>query len=111
MSLLCVSYLSPQFVSIILKPRQVVWAGIPGSEVGNALTDVLYGAWNPSGKLPYTIAKSASDYPTQVITGGEPGDALSIPYTEGWVPVRLTWLKDEVVLTPVQQVVYRLQVL
>jgi len=60
----------------------VVWAGIPGSEVGNALTDVLYGAWNPSGRLPYTIAKSPSDYPTQLIFGGEPGEILSLPYTE-----------------------------
>jgi hypothetical protein len=66
-----------------LNPVQVVWTGISGSEVGNALTDVLYGAWNPSGRLPYTIAKSPSDYPAQLITGGEPGDILSIPYTEG----------------------------
>ena len=60
-----------------------MWAGLPGQEVGNALTDVLYGAWNPSGRLPYTIAKSVSDYPTQLTTGGGPDDILSIPYTEG----------------------------
>jgi hypothetical protein len=57
-----------------------------GSEVGNALTDVLYGAfWNPSGRLPYTIAKSPLDNPAQLVTGGEAGDILSIPYTEGQV--------------------------
>jgi len=43
----------------------------------------LYGAWNPSAKLPYTIAKSVLDYPTGVITGGGPEDILSIPYNEG----------------------------
>jgi len=61
----------------------VVWAGLPGQEVGNSLTDVLYGAWNPSGRLPYTIAKSPSDYGAQVNLGGDNQHILSIPYTEG----------------------------
>jgi hypothetical protein len=63
--------------------RQVVWAGLSGSEVGNSLTDVLYGDWNPSGRLPYTIAKSPLDYPAQLVIGGKPGEILSIPYNEG----------------------------
>lgn len=63
----------------------VVWAGLPGNEVGNALADVLYGAWNPSGRLPYTIAQSVSDYPAQVNLAGNNRDILSIPYTEGYV--------------------------
>ena len=67
-----------------------------GSEVGNALTDVLYGAWNPSGRLPYTIAKSPSDYPAQLVTGGETSEILSIPYTEG--QVLSASMKDKVVL-------------
>lgn len=61
----------------------VVWAGIAGQEAGNSITDVLYGAYNPSGRLPYTIAKSPSDYGAQLITGGTSADILSIPYTEG----------------------------
>jgi hypothetical protein len=61
----------------------VLWAGISGSETGNAITDVLYGEWNPSGRLPYTIAKNADDYPTQIISDGGSTDILSIPYTEG----------------------------
>jgi len=40
----------------------VVWAGIPGQESGNGLVDVLYGSTSPSGKLPYTIAKTVGDY-------------------------------------------------
>ncbi|KDQ10604.1 glycoside hydrolase family 3 protein [Botryobasidium botryosum FD-172 SS1] len=56
----------------------VLWAGLPGQESGNSLVDVLYGAWNPSGRLPYTIAKDASDYPASIID-----DSLDIPYTEG----------------------------
>ncbi|KAF8827401.1 hypothetical protein HHX47_DHR4000061 [Lentinula edodes] len=70
----------------------VLWAGLPGTEAGNSLVDVLYGEWNPSGRLPYTIAKNASDYPTMIIEGdiaGEtPGQAgggdvvLNITYSE-----------------------------
>lgn len=58
----------------------VIWAGLPGTESGNGLVDVLYGAYNPSGRLPYTIAKSATDYPTQIFIGNQ---LLEIPYTEG----------------------------
>ncbi|KAL7629887.1 glycoside hydrolase 3 [Parahypoxylon ruwenzoriense] len=42
--------------------KAIVWAGLPSQENGNALVDVLYGDTNPSGKLPYTIAKSEADY-------------------------------------------------
>lgn len=62
---------------------QVLWAGAPGQEVGNSIMDVLYGDYNPSGRLPYTIAKSLSDYSAQLVTGGGDDDILSIPYTEG----------------------------
>ncbi|EJD43876.1 glycoside hydrolase family 3 protein [Auricularia subglabra TFB-10046 SS5] len=62
----------------------VVWAGINGQETGNALVDVLYGKVNPSGRLPYTIAKSISDYPAQVNHGsGDINGLFSVPYTEG----------------------------
>ena len=40
----------------------VIFAGVPGQESGNALVDVLYGDVNPSGRLPYTIARNESDY-------------------------------------------------
>lgn len=49
----------------------VVWAGIPGQESGNALVDILYGSTSPSGKLPYTIAKTASDYGTSIQNGDD----------------------------------------
>ena len=80
-------------------PRQVVWAGMAGPEVGNSLTDVLYGAWNPSGRLPYTIAKSPTDYPAQLVTSdGYAGEIPRIPYTEG--QVILVSMKHKVVLMP-----------
>ncbi|KAF8633827.1 hypothetical protein AX15_001238 [Amanita polypyramis BW_CC] len=61
----------------------VLWAGLPGQEAGNSLADILYGDWNPSGRLPYTIAKKASDYPTRLITEGNADEIVQIPYTEG----------------------------
>ena len=63
----------------------VLWAGLGGTETGNALVDVLYGAANPSGRLPYTIGKSASDYPAQLVTGGSGDEILNITYSEGCV--------------------------
>ncbi|KAF2158784.1 glycoside hydrolase family 3 protein [Zasmidium cellare ATCC 36951] len=44
----------------------VVYGSLLGQESGNAITDVLYGDVNPSGKLSYTIAKNESDYPVSV---------------------------------------------
>ncbi|KAI5804404.1 putative beta-glucosidase [Geopyxis carbonaria] len=60
----------------------VVFAGLPGQESGNAIVDVLYGDVNPSGKLPFTIAKKTSDYNTEVMY--EPnGDIPQEDFTEG----------------------------
>lgn len=63
--------------------KKVLWAGISGAETGNSLVDVLYGDVNPSGRLPYTIAKNASDYPAQLVLGGTGNEILQINYTEG----------------------------
>ncbi|KAJ1302819.1 hypothetical protein OPQ81_003125 [Rhizoctonia solani] len=60
----------------------VLWAGLQGQESGNALVDVLYGAVNPSAKLPYTIAKQRSDYGTDVVYDDSNG-IPHIPYSEG----------------------------
>ncbi|KAK2614825.1 hypothetical protein N8I77_001623 [Diaporthe amygdali] len=51
--------------------KAVVWAGLGSQESGNALVDILYGSTSPSGKLPYTIAKSATDYGTTVAAGDD----------------------------------------
>jgi len=45
----------------------VLWAGLPGQESGNSLVEILYGKYNPSGRLPYTIAKERKDYPADII--------------------------------------------
>ncbi|KZL67274.1 glycosyl hydrolase family 3 n terminal domain-containing protein [Colletotrichum incanum] len=58
--------------------KAVVWAGLGSQETGNALVDVLWGATNPNGKLPYTIGKSAADYGTVVSRGSQDNFAEGI---------------------------------
>ncbi|KAK5654888.1 hypothetical protein OQA88_6926 [Cercophora sp. LCS_1] len=41
----------------------LVYAHLPGQASGRALVSLLYGDENFSGKLPYTVAKSETDYP------------------------------------------------
>jgi beta-glucosidase len=56
-----------QFISLP-NLKAVLIAHLPGQESGNALVDILFGDVNPSGRLPYTIAKREEDYgPTSKI--------------------------------------------
>lgn len=40
----------------------IIMAHLPGEESGHGLVQILYGDANPSGKLPYTVARNESDY-------------------------------------------------
>lgn len=58
----------------------VLQAWYPGQECGNAIADVLFGAENPSGKLPQTFPRRLQDDPT--ITN-YPGENGKVVYGEG----------------------------
>ncbi|KAF3047759.1 hypothetical protein E8E12_011618 [Didymella heteroderae] len=64
----------------------ILAAHYPGEETGNAITDVLWGLVEPSGRLPYTIPRNASDYGTEVVesveANGDP-NAWQADFTEG----------------------------
>ncbi|KAK1981377.1 glycosyl hydrolase family 3 N terminal domain-containing protein [Colletotrichum cereale] len=66
--------------TILAQPgvKAVVWAGLGSQETGNALVDVLWGATNPNGKLPFTIGKSAADYGTSISRSGQDNFAEGI---------------------------------
>jgi beta-glucosidase len=67
----------------------ILVAHFPGQESGNSLVDVLYGEYNPSGRLPYTIAYNESDYAFARITNStelrftEDPNAWQADFTEG----------------------------
>ncbi|QKD61980.2 glycoside hydrolase superfamily [Fusarium oxysporum Fo47] len=40
----------------------IIYAHLPGQDSGAALVSLLYGDENPSGRLPYTVARNETDY-------------------------------------------------
>ena len=60
----------------------VLQAWYSGMEGGNALARVLFGAVNPSGKLPCTFPKALADSPAHAL-GAYPGKDGVVRYTEG----------------------------
>lgn len=63
--------------------KSVLFAHLPGQEAGNAVTDILFGDYAPSGHLPYTIPKSESDYPESVGIINDPIGQIQDTFTEG----------------------------
>ncbi|MEU4741484.1 glycoside hydrolase family 3 N-terminal domain-containing protein [Actinosynnema sp. NPDC023658] len=53
----------PQVLGTVADAPALVAGWLPGSEGGSAIADVLFGAVNPSGKLPVSWPKSIGDQP------------------------------------------------
>ncbi|KAG8691629.1 hypothetical protein FRC11_014381 [Ceratobasidium sp. 423] len=58
----------------------LIYAGAPGEQTGPSIVDVLYGDYNPQGRLPFAVGKSESDYNTNILYNSLPNPTLS--YTE-----------------------------
>jgi beta-glucosidase len=60
----------------------VLQAWYPGEEDGNAVADVLFGKFNPSGKLPITFPRRETDVPANT-PAQYPGTSGTAHYSEG----------------------------
>jgi hypothetical protein len=60
----------------------ILWAGLPGQESGNAITDVLYGDVNPQAKTVFTWGKSREDYGVDVVYNVTE-DPVQLNFNEG----------------------------
>lgn len=60
--------------------RTVLWTWFPGEECGNALADVLLGATEPAGRLPWTLPASEADVP---VPHARPRADGVLEYSEG----------------------------
>ena len=61
------------------KIKGLIFSGLGGAESGNAITDILFGDYNPSGHLPYVWA-DIDNYPTKINIFSNP---VQYNYEEG----------------------------
>lgn len=62
----------------------ILWAGLPGQESGNSITDVLYGKVNPFGRTPFSWGATRESFGTDVLY--EPNNGNGAPqqdFSEG----------------------------
>ena len=79
-----------------------LWWWLPGQEAGGSLADVLTGACEPSGRLPWTLPAAATDVP---VPDGVPREGV-IDYVEGLDVGHRGW--DRLGRTPAREFGYGL---
>ncbi|WP_070358460.1 glycoside hydrolase family 3 N-terminal domain-containing protein [Duganella sp. HH105] len=76
------------FNTIADQADAIVYAWFPGSEGGNAVANVLFGDYNPSGKLPITFPRSVGQIPlsyAQYSTGRPVTDEKNVVYKSAYI--------------------------
>lgn len=70
---------APVILPWLDRARTVLWAWFPGQEAGHAIADILAGAVEPSGRLPWTLPASEDHVP---VPDGLPVEGV-VDYVEG----------------------------
>ena len=73
----------------------ILWAGLPGQESGNAITDILYGHVNPGGKTPFTWGSSEESYGVGIVYEGNNGAAAPQDNFEDGVLIDYRWFDSQ----------------
>jgi beta-glucosidase len=76
------------FNNVADKAAAVLYTWFAGSQGGNAIADVLFGDYNPSGKLPMSFPRSVGQIPlayTQYNTGRPVQDPKNIVYKSAYI--------------------------
>lgn len=70
-----------KLAGIVHRVPAILWSWFGGMEAGNAVTDLLSGKVNPSGKLPFTLPVTLEQSPAHAL-GNFPGRNLQVNYEE-----------------------------
>lgn len=70
-----------KLAGVVNRVPAILWSWYGGMEAGNAVTDILSGKVNPSGKLPFTIPVALDQSPAHAL-GNFPGKNLKVNYEE-----------------------------
>ncbi|WP_296942987.1 beta-glucosidase BglX [uncultured Massilia sp.] len=76
------------FNGVADRAAAILYAWFPGAQGGNAVADVLFGDYNPSGKLPMTFPRSVGQVPIsyqQYRTGRPVVNAANVVYRSAYI--------------------------